>query len=184
MRKLWKTLVLGLLGLLSLVLPLGSVAAAATPASFHFLAGTGLICKPPISAPCPDISMADNGDTVTLTAQGTLSVFAKSVDGSGTFVHKASDGTVKATGTWTAIQLLSFISYGSSPGLPSNFVGGKALMLVQLSVGGNPVHTGVLTIICELGNPPDGLHEGIKLVVQGTPFNFNKQVSGATVFMS
>ncbi len=57
-------------------------------------------------------------------------------------------------------------------------------MLVQLSVNGTPVHTGVLTIICAVGNPPTGLMEGIKLVVQDTPFNFNKQVSGITVFIS
>ena len=128
--------------------------------------------------------MASNGDTVTVAGQGTLSIFAKSVIGSGTFVHKASDGTVRAMGTWTAIQLMSFRSFGNSSGLPSNFVGGRALMLVQLSVGGKPVHTGVLTVICEVGTPPDGLHEGIKLVVQDTPFNFNKQVSGLTLFIS
>ncbi len=57
-------------------------------------------------------------------------------------------------------------------------------MLVQLSVGGTPVHTAVLTVICEVGNPPAGLTEGVKLVVQDTPFNFNKQVSGITVFIS
>ncbi len=57
-------------------------------------------------------------------------------------------------------------------------------MLVQLSVGGTPVHTAVLTVICDVGNPPTGLMEGVKLVVQGTPFNFNKQVSGLTVFIS
>ncbi len=128
--------------------------------------------------------MADNGDTVALTGQGTLSVFAKSVTGGGTFVHMAPDGTVRAMGTWTAIQLMSFRSFGNSPGLPSNFVGGQALMLVQLFVGGKPVHTAVLTVACEVGNPPDGLHEGVKLAVQDTPFNFNKPVSGFTVFIS
>jgi len=57
-------------------------------------------------------------------------------------------------------------------------------MLVQLLVGGKPVHTAVLTVLCEVGNPPDGLHEGVKLAVQDTPFNFNKQVSGITLFIS
>jgi len=87
-------------------------------------------------------------------------------------------------GTWTAIQLMSFRSFGNSPELPSNFVGGQAIMLVQLSVGGKQVHTAVLTVICEVGTPPDGLHEGFKLAVKDTPFNFNKQVSGITLFIN
>ncbi len=57
-------------------------------------------------------------------------------------------------------------------------------MMVQLSVGGKVVHTAILTVICDVGNPPMGLMEGVKLVVQGTPFNFNKSVSGVTVFIS
>jgi len=128
--------------------------------------------------------MADSGDTVALTGKGTLSVFPTSVTGSGTFVHMAPDGAVRAMGTWTAIQLMSFKSFGNSPGLPASFVGGQALILIQLSVGGTPVHTAVLTIICQVGTPPAGLHEGIKLAVQDTPFNFNKQVSGFTVFIT
>jgi hypothetical protein len=182
LRTLWKALVLGLLGLLSMVAPLGFAAGHST-ASFQFLVGAGAICNLPVPNPCPDVSMASNGDTVTVAGQGTLSIFPKSVTGSGTFVHKAPDGTVQAMGTWTAIQLMSFRSFGNSSGLPSSFVGGQAIMLVQLSVGGKPVHTAVLTVICEVGAPPDGLHEGFKLAVQDTPFNFNKQVSGITLFI-
>jgi hypothetical protein len=178
-----KALILGLLGILSLTLPLGFAAGHST-ASFQFLVGTGPLCNLPVPNPCPDISVADNGDTVALTGQGTLSVSPSSVTGGGTFVHKAPDGTVRAMGTWTAVQLMSFKSFGNSPGLPSNFFGGKALMLVQLFVGEKLVHTAVLTVICEVGNPPDGLHEGFKLAVQDTPFNFNKPVSGITIFIS
>ena len=178
-----KTLVLGLLGILSLIVPLGFAAGQST-ANFQFLVGTGPLCSLPVPNPCPDISTADNGDTIALTGQGMLSVFPGSVTGGGTFVHMAPDGTVRAMGTWTAVQLMSFRSFGNSPGLPSNFVGGKALMLVQLLVGGKVVHTAVLTVICEVGNPPDGLHEGFKLAVQDTPFNFNKQVSGITIFIT
>ncbi len=182
MRTFWKALVLGLLGLLSMTLPFGFAAGAST-ASFQFLAGTGPLCNLAPNA-CPDITMADNGDTVAVTGQGTLSIFPNSVSGGGTFVHMAPDGTARAKGTWIAIRLMSFRSFGNSPGLPSSFVGGQALILVQLFAGGKPVHTAVLTVICEVGTPPAGLHEGIKLVVQDTPFNFNKQVSGLTVFIS
>ncbi len=192
MRTWSKALFLGLLSILSIV-PLGiasahsvtGTSAHSASSTFQFLAGTGPLCNiAGVSNPCPDIAMADNGDMVLIAGQGTLSIHDKSVTGSGTFVHEAPDGTVKANGTWTAMQLLSFRSWGNSPGLPANFVGGQAKMLVQLSVGGKPVHTAILTVICDVGNPPMGLMEGVKLVVQGTPFNFNKQVSGITVFIS
>ncbi len=166
-----------------MTLPFG-FAAGASITSFQFLAGAGPLCSLPIPNACPDTAMADNGDTVAVTGQGTLSIFPNSVTGGGTFVHMAPDGTVRAMGTWTAIQLMSFKSFGSSSGFPSNFVGGQALILIQLSVGGTPVHTAVLTVICDVGTPPAGLHEGVKLAVQDTPFNFNKQVSGITLFIS
>ncbi len=182
-----KAIFLGILTLLSTV-PLGIASASSTSSNsstFQFLAGTGPLCNiAGVSNPCPDVAMADNGDTVSIAGQGSLSIHAKSVSGNGTFIHMAPDGTVKAMGTWTAMKLISFRSWGNSPGLPANFVGGRAVMLVQLSVGGTPVHTAVLTVICGVGNPPAGLMEGVRLVVQGTPFNFNKQVSGITVFIS
>ncbi len=185
MRTWSKALILGLLSLLSTIVPVGIASASSTSSTFQFLAGTGLLCNiAGVSNPCPDVAMADNGDTVSIAGQGSVSVLSRSVTGSGTFIHKAPDGTVKAMGTWTALQLLSFRSWGNSPGLPANFVGGQAIMLVQLSVGGTPVHTAVLTVICDVGNPPTGLLEGVKLVVRDTPFNFNKQVSGITVFIS
>jgi len=183
MRTWSKATFLGLLSLLSAIIPVGIASATNTSSTFQFLAGTGPLCSLATNA-CPDITMADNGDTVSITGQGTLSVHDKSVTGSGTFMHKAPDGTVRASGTWTAMRLMSFKSFGNSPGLPANFVGGQALMLVQLSVNGTPVHTAVLTVICDVGSPPPGLAEGVKLVVQDTPFNFNKQVSGFTVFIS
>lgn len=183
MRISSKALVFGLLSLFSAIVPLGVASANSGSGTFSFLAGSGALCSLAPNA-CPDIAVADNGDMVQIAGQGSLSIHAKSVTASGTFVHMAPDGTVKAMGTWTALQLMSFRSWGNSPGLPANFVGGQALILVQLSVGGTPVHTAILTVICDVGNPPTGLMEGIKLAVQDTPFNFNKQVSGFTVFIS
>ena len=185
MRTWSKALFLGLLALLTIV-PLRIAYADSSSSTFKFLAGTGALCSLPNGPPnaCPDIAMADNGDIVLIAGSGSISINTRSVTGSGTFVRKAPDGTVKAMGTWTALQLLSFRTWGNSPGLPTTFFGGQAIMTVQLSVGGIPVHTGVLTVICGVGNPPAGLMEGVKLVVQDTPFNFNKQVSGITVFIS
>lgn len=184
MGRLSKAAFLGILSLLSIIVPVGIASAHSAASTFQFLVGTGPLCNLGVPNACPDVTKAGNGDTVQIAGQGSLSVDPKSVTGSGTFVHMASDGTVKAMGTWTALQLISFRSWGNSPGLPANFVGGQALILVQLSVGGTPVHTAVLTVICDVGNPPKGLMEGVKLVVQDTPFNFNKQVSGLTIFIS
>jgi hypothetical protein len=184
LRLLSKAILLGLLGILSTLIPLG-FASPTGSGTFQFLVGAGPLCSlPGVTNPCPDVSKAANGDTVAVAGQGTLSIHSKSVTGSGTFVHKAPDGSVKAMGTWSAMQLMSFKSFGNSPGLPSNFVGGLALILVQLSVNGTPVHTAVLTVICDVGSPPTGLMEGFKLAVQDTPFNFNKQVSGLTLFIA
>ncbi len=178
MRTWFTVLLLSSLSIVSIVVP----ASASGSGTFQFLVGSGPLCQLASNA-CPDISMAGNSDTVSIAGQGSLSINDRSVTGSGTFTHKAPDGTVRAMGTWSALRLMTFRSFGNSPGLPSNFFGGQALILVQLSVNGTPVHTAVLTVICEIGSLPDGLHEGVKLVVQDTPFNFNKQVSGLTLFI-
>ena len=86
---------------------------------------------------------------------------------------------MKASGTWTAAELISFVSYGSAgPSFPPGFEGGKAVILVHTSVG----FDAILTVICAFGSPPAGQHEGIHLNVQDV-INFNKQVSGFTLFI-
>ncbi len=128
--------------------------------------------------------MAANGDSVALNGTGTLSIHAKSVTGGGMFVHTDASGHELVHGTWEAKDLLSFVSYGDATpqGLPANLFGGKAVIHVRLLVGGTPVHDGILTIYCQLGKPPHGAHEGVRLNVQDV-INFNKQVSGDTVFV-
>ncbi len=148
--------------------------------SYNYLAGTGFLCTLGPGA-CPDIAIATNSDTITLTGSGSFTIHPDSVSGSGTFIHTSSGGVVLATGTWTATKLLSFDSF-TSPSVPGDAEGGKALITVNLFVGGTLVHTGVLTVICDLGSPPPGQLEGIQLNVQDV-INFNKQVSGFTVFL-
>ncbi len=106
--------------------------ASRTSSTFQFQQGSPSATLQVSRIHAPVIARADNGDTVSIAGQGSVSIHPKSVTGSGTFVHKAPDGTVKAMGTWTALQLMSFRSWGNSPGLPANFVGGQAIMLVQL----------------------------------------------------
>ena len=131
----------------------------------------------------PDIAAASDGATITIVGSGTLIPMPKSVTGSGTFVHKNSSGAVLATGTWTATQLITFVSYGTLPAPDENLEGGKANIRIHLtpSSGGGGLD-GVLQVHCLLGSFPAGVDEGIRLNVQGGP-NFNREVHGETVFI-
>lgn len=155
-------------------------------ASFSYLAGTGFLCGFGAGA-CPDVARAENGDTVSIAGSGAISVHPKSADGSGTFVHKNAGGTILASGTWNATALLSFVDYGSGTGgFAAPLHAGEALIAVDLLVRGTLVHTGILTVTCRLpgaGGPSEmAKEEGVRLVVQGG-LNFNKKVSGFTVFV-
>ncbi len=177
-----KKLVLLVVAALTLSL-VGTVGASADSGhrEYQYLAGTGFLCDLDPSA-CPDISRADNGDTVELSGSGTLTIHPNSASGEGEFTHKNAAGEVIVTGTWTALKLNSFQSYGTDPNLPPEVEGGHAVILVQLFVGGNPVATALLTVDCAIGKVPPGHTEGIKLNVQGL-LNFNQKVSGFTVFI-
>ncbi len=54
----------------------------------------------------PNVSQASNGDRVSVTGEGEFSIHPKSVEANGEFTHTDSSGTVLATGTWTATDLL------------------------------------------------------------------------------
>lgn len=154
--------------------------------SFGFLAGSGFLCGLGPTA-CPDVARADNGDTIQITGSGMLTTSPKTARGSGTFVHKRGSITV-ASGTWKATDLLSFQDAGSSPVFPPALHAGSALFAVHLVVTGGPATglqaDGVLRVTCEL---PGALvsgnrDEGVRLVVDDI-INFNKEVSGFTVFV-
>jgi hypothetical protein len=133
----------------------------------------------------PDVAEAANGDRIILTGTGTLTLHPKSATGGGTFTHTAAEGTVLATGTFTATELLSFESYGPSPLLPPFLNSGQALIRVALLQDGSTTSIdGILRVECVLpgGTFPGGKEEGINLLLPGLA-NFNHQISGATVFV-
>ena len=133
----------------------------------------------------PDVAEAANGDRIILTGTGTLTLHPKSATGGGTFTHTTAEGTVLATGTFTATELLSFESYGPSPLLPPSLNSGQALIRVALVPDGSTTSIdGILRIECVLpgGTFPGGKEEGINLLLPGLA-NFNHQISGATVFV-
>ncbi len=143
-----------------------------------------------------DITGAADGETIQMAGAGPLCLHPKSVAGGGTFTHKNAAGGVVATGTWTAVELLSFTDYGTAvPFFPPNVHGGLAIIRVHLtpSTGGAGVGA-VLEVDCAINQPglkppdftqgkPEDLTEGIRLAVEGGP-NFNKKISAATVFLA
>ncbi len=149
------------------------------------------------------VARASNGDTVLINGSGTFSLQPKSVSGSSplieaafgavprTFTHRDARGNVIATGTWEPTEVLSYRSFGPATaaqsaffgGLPAGSEGGKLMIKVALSVGSVHVHDGILTIVCELGQPPKNSVETTLLLVQGTPFNFRQVVSGDNIFI-
>ena len=150
-------------------------------ATYGWHAGDGFL--PPLVA--PDVAEAANGDRVTLTGTGTLTLHPKSATGGGSFTNTTAGGTVLATGTFTATELLSFESYGASPLLPAFLNAGQALIRVALVPDGSTTSIdGILRVECVLPGStfPGGKEEGINLLLPGIA-NFNHQVSGATVFV-
>ena len=143
-----------------------------------------------------DIAGAADGQTIQMAGAGPLSINPKSVGGGGTFIHRNAAGAVVATGTWTAVQLLSFTDYGTDPAFPPNVHGGLAIIRIHLTprTGGAGVDA-TLWVDCGINQPganftsdlpegkPEDLTEGIRLAVDGGP-NFNKKISSATVFLA
>ena len=139
----------------------------------------------------PNFGSAPNGDMITITGHADFSVNPKSAEGSGTFTHKTSTGTVVGSGTWTATELLDYQSYGCGIvfdiTLPPNFCGGKVKLRVTLTtpLGQLPA---TMTVICIIGpNPPnsafgDNRSEGAMLDVPGV-INFNHTAGGDNVII-
>jgi len=169
--------------LVLLVASIGNAFADSGSATYDYLIGTGILCGLDPTA-CPAIAMADNGDTIEITGAGTLSIHPKSATGGGAFVHKDAAGNVLGGGTWAAQKLLSFIGYGcGGPGLPDDFCGGRATLQVHLVATSGLESNGILQVDCLIGSFPAGAVEGIRLVIQALDFNFNKEISGLTLFI-
>jgi hypothetical protein len=156
-------LLLGFVASLALVGAQGSARGDSATATYQYLIGVS-------GLETPDIARASNGDTISITGSGYLSVHPKSVNGGGNFTTSSGQA-----GTWVALDLLSFVSYGP---VTQAAQGGEALIRIRLSSGADAI----LTIECLVGNPPPGKEEGIRVAVQGGP-NFNEPVSGQNLFI-
>src|SRR3989442_7502237 len=85
-----------------------------------------------------DAAIARDGSTIAMSGRGTLTAGAgNSATGGGTF--RMSGG---ASGTWSATDVLGFVSYGpAGPKFPAGFTGGEAKLDVRLSNGASGVLT-------------------------------------------
>jgi hypothetical protein len=133
----------------------------------------------------PNFGVAPNGDQITITGEGEFSVHPDSVEASGTFIHTSSSGTVLATGTWDATELIDYQSYGCGvvfgQTIPSNFCGGVVRMAVTLHTPNGDL-PGILSVICVIGDHAPGAvsgprTEGVTLNVIGI-INFNHSAGG------
>ncbi len=142
--------------------------------AINYLAGAGFLCGLAPTA-CPDVASASNGDIIQVTATGSFTPGDEDALGGGTFVHKNSAGVVLASGTWKADDLVTFTSYGPSPSFPPNFLGGKAVLKVDLKASSGVEFDAVLVIGCFLDSTQaaiPGAFEGVMLNVRGG-LNFN-----------
>jgi hypothetical protein len=155
-------------------------------ASFEYHVGDALIQS--FGAPVGNQAMASNGDVVTIVATGTFDTVAHTADGGGTFAHHVAATGQTITGTFVTTGLISFQSYGSgaAEGLPASLYGGKLMLSIVATPDANPsLHlAATLTVECELGTPPAGTSEGIRVNVHDV-INFNKTVpeSGENVYV-
>src|SRR5712691_906002 len=141
----------------------GAAQAATVKATFGYHIGDGFA----VLNNDGNTAVAENGDTVNIRGTGTFDVVNKTASGAGRFTHKRADGTIVATGTWTATGLLAFQSYGDGTpqGLPAFLFGGRAaLTIVGTPAGTTLTLPGILEVECALGTPPGGAEEGVRLL--------------------
>jgi hypothetical protein len=143
-----------------------------------------------------NVGVAPSGDTIHLSCEategicGTFAVNPKSISASGEFEHFLPDGTLFASGTWTATQLLSFHAYGCGvvfgDPIPSDLCGGAVKFAATFStpLGELP---GTITVFCVVGDKVPAsiggpFNEGVTVDVPGI-INFNHPVHGDNIYI-
>lgn len=168
----------------------GTAAADTSKDAYSWHVADALLEDPAIGSPPTAIARAANGDTIELDGTGVLDGGAKTASGEGEFTHRAANGSVVASGSFVANNLISFQFYGcGGEGVPDFLCGGLAKLDVTLHPAGTSLALpATLSIDCLIGDkiPSDGehaRHEGIKLNVKDA-LNFNHtEHSGFTVFI-
>ena len=143
-----------------------------------------------------NIGVAPSGDTIHVSCEategvcGTFAVNPKSITASGQFEHFLPDGTLFASGTWTATRLISFHAYGCGvvfgDPIPSDLCGGAVKFAATFStpLGELP---GTITVFCVVGNKVPAsiggpFTEGVTVDVPGI-INFNHPGGGDNIYV-
>ncbi len=143
-----------------------------------------------------NVGVAPTGDQIHVSCEATegvcgiFSVNPNSITASGEFEHFLPDGTLFASGTWTATQLISFHSYGCGvvfgDPIPPDLCGGAVKFAATFStpIGDLP---GVVTIFCVVGDKVPAsiggpFTEGVTVVVPGI-INFNHPAGGGNIYV-
>jgi hypothetical protein len=164
----------------------GASAAVASPSKYAFHAGDGFG-----GIESPDVASASGGATITISATGSFHVASHQASGGGTFEHRAADGTLLGSGTFTVTRLTSFDPFGCGVAggepIPANFCGGFAVFPVHVvghpASGGTEEFDAAFTIDCLVGSPPPGAEEAITFDIPGV-IDFDTPVSGENLFVS
>jgi len=113
-------------------------------------------------AEAPNVGVAANGETIEITCTGgevehvcgSFGVHPKSIEASGEFAHFLADGSLFASGTWTATKLISYQSYGCGvvlgDPLPPEACGGKLKFAATFSTPMGELD-GIITVFCIVG---------------------------------
>jgi hypothetical protein len=140
--------------------------------------------------------VAPNGDTIHISCHvtegvcGTFAVNPKSITASGEFEHFLPDGSLFASGTWTATQLISFHAYGCGvvfgQPIPADLCGGavKFRATFRTPIGELP---GIITVFCVVGDKVPAsiggpFTEGVTVDVPGI-VNFNHPAGGDNIYI-
>jgi len=147
-------------------------------------------------AEAANIGVASSGDTIHIScaatkgACGTFAVNPKSITASGEFEHLLPDGSLFASGTWTATRLISFHAYGCGvvfgQPIPADLCGGVVKFAATFStpIGELP---GIITVFCVVGDKVPAsiggpFTEGVTVDVPGI-VNFNHPGGGDNVYI-
>lgn len=128
------------------------------------------------------VAAAPNGERISMTGHGHFDGGDRTASGEGTFVHDVPGPDVE--GTYEVTRFVSFQFYGCGFAGNPDLCGGRLTLEVHLEAPSIPAEAdGILEINCQIGKPPRGTAEGIKLGIKGGP-NFNRPVEGLTVFFA
>jgi hypothetical protein len=143
-----------------------------------------------------NVGIAASGDTIHVTCEanagvcGTFSVHPKSIEASGEFQHFLPDGSLLASGTWSATGLISYHSYGCGEvfgePIPPDLCGGAVKFAATFSTPIGEL-SGTITVFCVVGpKAPASIEhaftEGVTVLVPGI-VNFNHPGGGDNIYV-